>query len=297
MRWALLVATGAVLTACTIQPAAPSRILTNGNVLISTGGADDVVSPLGSSSGGSGTGSSGSASGGSGAGSGGGTGTGSSGSGGQGSGSGGQGSGTGTGTGTGAVEPGPNGSSLVPVATIEARKSQGKTYIPLTGFGDDKFNLRWTRGTFVLVPGSRPFTPNEGSMLEVAINQLNNAIGRSVFSFGGSTSGDIPVTTQDVAAGAVLGFAQFVPQVVSLEKAYVEAKVVMNVGNLARFAPDPANYQELFKTVVLHELGHIAGLGHNPQDGTLMNASTETTPILVGFAQSEIDTLRLVYAQ
>jgi hypothetical protein len=198
--------------------------------------------------------------------------------------------------GSGQVQAGPNGSTLVAKAQIDEKKAGGKTYIPISTFGPkDDLYVRWTRGTFVVVAGSRPYTPNEANMIEVAMNQLNTAIGKSVFSFGGTTSGDIPVTTQDVAAGGVLGFAQFVPQVVSLEKAYVEAKVVMNVGNLQRFAPDPTNYQELFKTVMLHEMGHIAGLAHNPQDGTLMNAKTETTPTVVGFAQSEIDTLKLLY--
>ncbi len=293
MRWVLLAVTGAVLSACTAVPSAPSRILTNGNVLISTGGADDAPGIAGGSA--SGTGSA-------------------AGSGGSGTGgtstqtpSGSSGNNTGTGTGSsgsgssgGAVIPGPNGSSLVPTTGIEARRVQGKEYIPLTTFGDfgaDELYLVWARGTFFQVPGSRPFTPNEGAMLEMAINQLNNAIGRSVFSYGGTTSGDIPVTTQDVADGSILGFAQFVPQVVTADRSYVDTKVVMNVGNLSKFAPDPTNYQDLFKTVILHELGHVAGLGHNTQDGTLMNASTETTPIVVGFSQSEIDTLRLVYGQ
>lgn len=296
MRWVLLALAGVTLAGCTAGPAAaPSRVLTNGNVLISTGGADDVVgagSFGGSGGAGGSTGASTGGSAGSGTGGQSGSGPGASGGDGQGSGSG----GTGTGGTGGTVEAGPNGSALVPVTTVEGRKAQGKTYIPLTGFDDDRSYLTWRRGTFVLVPGSRSFTPNEAAMIEVAVGLLNNAIGRSVFSFGGTTSGDIPVTTQDVAAGNVLGFAQFVPQIVSLEKSYVDTKVVMNVGNLEKFAPDPANYQELFKTVMLHELGHVAGLGHNPQDGTLMNASTETSPIVVGFSQSEIDTLRLVYA-
>ncbi len=194
---------------------------------------------------------------------------------------------------SGKVAAGPNGSVLVPVAEVDARKVAGKTYNPLEVF-EERY-LRWERGTFKLAAGARDFTANEAALLETAIVQLNAAIGRSVFSYGGVTSGDIPISNQDVAAGTTLGFALFVPQQLTLETAYLDTKVVLNLGNLQAYAPDGSRYADLFKTVALHELGHVAGLDHNPQAGTLMNATTESTPIVVGFSQSELDALRLLY--
>ncbi|MBI6546852.1 MAG: matrixin family metalloprotease [Cyanobacteria bacterium NC_groundwater_1444_Ag_S-0.65um_54_12] len=192
--------------------------------------------------------------------------------------------------------PGSNGSELLATSKLDLRRLASKNYIPLIKF-DNKgsYYLRWSRATVIATVGERPFTATELSYLRGEIDRLNSAIGHRVFAFTETGTGDIPIAIQSTTNDNALGFAQFLLQTFATGRSYVESKVILHLANLGRYAPEPDRYGALFGTVTLHELGHVAGLDHNPQEGTLMNASTETTPRVVGFSQNEIDTLRLLY--
>jgi hypothetical protein len=154
----------------------------------------------------------------------------------------------------------------------------------------------------VALTGSRAFTTNEVAMVEADISALDAAIGQPIFTWATNGTGDIPITLESAPGGSILGFAGILshldPAPAGSESTAIQgrvgAQITINAANLEHYSA-AGDYPVLFQTVVLHEMGHVAGLDHDPVPGLLMSAETEATPRVLNFAQPEIASLRLLY--
>jgi len=187
--------------------------------------------------------------------------------------------------------PAPNGSRLVLPADIDARRAPGRKYAPLQLF-DGRY-LRWERGRLALVSGSREFSAREASLFAEAVAEVNAAIGRPVFATSAPAPDAVPVSAEAEGAPGVQAYVEFTLRNAVERGGYLEARIALNVGMLRASAPDGPAYESLFKVVALHELGHIAGLDHDPEIGTLMHIGRD--PAATTFSRAELDALRLLY--
>ncbi|MBM3267386.1 MAG: hypothetical protein FJZ01_07040 [Candidatus Sericytochromatia bacterium] len=234
---------------------------------------------------------------------------------GSGGGSGAGGSGGG-GTATATPAPGPgatpapggggNGSQLLSTVAVDARKAAGTDYSPLltVNLRGDIFYYRWNRAAFYPVKGVRDFTSSEVALLGQAVSALNAAIGRNVFELR-SGGGDIPVSNEDAPGARYAGYASTTAVTPADNpggslglfpdpaRYYLTARIMMNFGTLP---PENPQYPEYFRHVALHEMGHIAGMAHNPTTGVMNTRGDDGDYMSAGFAASERATLGLLYS-
>jgi hypothetical protein len=181
---------------------------------------------------------------------------------------------------------------IVPTDAFEANKKAGVRYSPIIEFTvqEAQYSPRWPGATLAYTPGARPLPQIQRDLLWRAVDKLNATVGYRVFSMlTDGSSADIPVTdSTSFANSRVLGETE--AKVVSR---YTSTTLSIDFGETIRLRSGLPN--GLFYRVALHELGHAAGLEHNPEPNTLMNLGTSTrTPD--DFAPSEKESLKLLYS-
>ncbi len=183
-------------------------------------------------------------------------------------------------------------SKIVPKQAVDGAKKAYIRYSPLIEFAIHQatYSPRWPGATVSYRPGVHPLSTTQRDLLKKAVDRLNLAVGFKVFAMlPDNASADIPVTdSTDFPSSSVLG--ETTAKVVSRIS---ETAISIDFSEEVRLRPGLSD--NLFFKVALHELGHAAGLEHNPDGNTLMNRGTSLrTP--ADFAQSEKESLKLLYS-
>ncbi|MBM3266885.1 MAG: matrixin family metalloprotease [Candidatus Sericytochromatia bacterium] len=195
----------------------------------------------------------------------------------------------------GALVPGATASfvaKVVPKTALDANKAATTQYCPFIEFEvqDAKFSPRWPGATLAYSPGARPLPQMQRDLFRRAVEKLNTTVGFKIFSMlSDGASADIPVTdSTSFSSHTVLGETE--ARVVSR---YTSTTLQIDFSEKMRLRSGLSD--SLFYRVALHELGHAAGLEHNPRPNTLMNKGTSSrTPM--DFAPEERESLKLLYS-
>lgn len=192
-------------------------------------------------------------------------------------------------------EPGPGARispRFLPREVLARARRPHTSYSPLVEFEVEGFvySPRAPGATVAYLPGSDPLPPEKRGLFRLAVDSLNRAAGTTVFALlPDGASADVPVMeSADFPGPTVFGATTF-----KLVTKIEEGTVVIDHREEVRLRPNLPG--RLFFKVALHELGHAAGLDHNPDPGSLMNART-TFDTPDDFVPSEKESLRLLYA-